>query len=238
MNALLKYQIFFAILIVTLTGQSCAHQYGLDRYSQAIERYDTEINKKGYALIRSIYCDIYIENITYTSWEKLLDNEIFIRKNININKYRIPKLFFIHVIIKNTWKNPLVLEKVIIKYNNNILAPLTITEIRRKTKSPMYSKFNFKRILSPIRLLSDKYSIKEIDYEKDIIPLKLKFIPPSDKIIRIIAFDWIPVEERKLKLKFIFDQSGIKKVINFDLKRHEYRTRGEHFKKTPKKKVY
>ena len=214
---------------------SCSHNYGLNRFSQAVERYDVEVNEKGFALIRSLFCDVYIEQVRYDRWEKLLKIPVFTVPESDTKNYRIPQLLFFHVIVKNTSDEPISIEDAKIKYNNQLLAMMSAEDIKKKYKSPLYSYIDFKRLLSPYRLLGDNYSIEEINYEKDIVESRLTFVPPSDKIIKIFVFDWVPVEIRDFKLIFIVDQSGKKGAVEFDVKKYEYRTEGKHFREAKKK---
>jgi len=233
----LKAIIAVSLITVSILHQiACSPRYGIERYTKPTERPDVEVMNEGTALIRSIYCDIYVQQITPKNWEKLLKSTAFINPKSNNLKYRVPKLLFFQAIIKNTWKEPIKIDKIELKYDGITVQSLDAGELSSMHKSPMYVIFKFNKILSPRRIISEHYTVDKIDYEKDIISSRIKFIPPLDSELRIIAFGWIPIEYRKYKLIFTIYYPGNKKIIDFDFNRLEYRTDGGHFQK-PKNKI-
>ena len=62
--------------------------------------------------------------------------------------------------------------------------------------------------------------MRSIDYGNDVIDYRLQFINPGERIIQIVAFDWIPVEYRDLRMLIEFKSHSVheKKVIDFNLR--------------------
>ena len=102
-------------------------------------------------------------------------------------------------------------------------------------KSPVFSSLNFDSILETRKLVIDPAPLENIRYGRDTVTLRLPFIPPHDIIDRILAFNMMPVQARKIALVFTLKTSAGKKVIDFDFIRKEYRTRGNHYLNPDKK---
>ncbi len=224
-----------AVFILWAILLSCSGKHVIVRSFDAEESVDVEIKKEGCALLRSILCDIHIEHIDERKWVKLLKNNSYIDQKNKGTIYRIPPLVFFHSVIRNTGREPLRVESVKLSYGNIVKTSMKLKEVKKYVKSPVYNIFNFKSILSRKRLLSENYCIDEIDYNRDTIDYRFNFIPPSDTLIRIVVFEWIPVEIRKFKIIFSVTRSGIKRNISFNFIRNEFRGYGKDFIRKRKK---
>ncbi|MCP4137922.1 MAG: hypothetical protein GY754_43570 [bacterium] len=223
------------LLILSLTG--CSTKFGIERGSQPKERLDVELKPGGGGMIRTIYCDIHVEEIGSEQWEDLLENYFFVTPEGDIYDYRVPRLHFLRVVIQSRWEEPLIFDEAKLKYGDITLNSLSVEDLETRLKSPYYGIFNFEGILKPRRVVTGKYSTEStIDYEKDTIGTEMECIPPMDTITQFVIFERIPVQYRKYKLFFTIKHSGKKKTIDFDFDRYEYRTRGTDFKQ-PKKEI-
>ncbi len=194
-----------------------------------------EIVKDQCARIRTRMADVIVEPTGNTHWKMLLKNKRFTRKDPH-PEYRYPKLFFFKLIITNNTKKPVTLDNVTITTVHNTLDSLKIKEVKKKCKSPAYSVYNFDALLSPYRLLTDVVCLEKIDIARDLIHTKFEFIPPEDSIMQMVAFPWIPVENRTFTLSVTMKSGNEKKVVDFKMRRIEYRTRGSHFREKPGEK--
>lgn len=94
--------------------------------------------------------------------------------------------------------------------------------------------------MHPKRYSGDSFCNKKTVYDDAVIDYDFDFIIPGDKILQIVAFDWVPVQFRTLRLSVKVEPAGNpeqEKRIDFDFQRNEYRAKGDHFRE-PKKKEH
>jgi len=210
------------ILPVTLCI-SCLRP-GLVHIIAPVERSDVETTKYGTAIIRSLYCDIMVEPVDSELWRALRKSEAYGKTPERGILQRTPALTAFQVVVKNTLNAPIQLKKAQLCFGPHTADAMTSGGIRERLKSPSYSGYNFGAMLSYRRLISEWDSMGIIDYDRDTIGMKLDFIPPRDAVLTIIAFERIPVESRKFKLRLVITAMGNLKTIDFDFTRYEYRT--------------
>lgn len=237
MKLSLKIKILILILPVCAAQITCTRKHGIIHRIEPQSRHDTEVLEDGRGLIRSIYCDIYAEALTPDQWEELLKNRIFINEKSGVHAYRVPRLMFFHVTLKNTSDRPVRVENIRLKYGSEVLDTMSPGDIQALMKSPLYSSLNFDKILITRKLITGPAPINKIRYDRDTIILRLPFIPPSDTIDRIVAFRMVPVKARKLVLVFTLQTPSGKKIIDFDFNRREYRTRGKLYRNKDRKGI-
>lgn len=190
------------LIALLLSVSGCGRKYGIERYDRPGETPSISTSKEGEALIRSLYCDISIRQIKDHHWEKILENEPFKNSRVRGSTFRVPKLLFFMVTIKNTWNYPVLLEKATINHGEKSEKKLTSIEISSQFKSPLYKIFNFEEILRPRRLLSEVKKIDKFNFADETIPYRIKFIPPGDSSLEIIAFEKPPARVREYMLNF------------------------------------
>ena len=215
-----------AIMTIILPLMNCLSclQPGILHDFRPAERADVETTKYGSALIRSIYCDIMVESVDEALWRGLRSSHAYGKTPQQGILQRIPPITAFQVVLKNTVNAPIQLKKAQLCLGADAVDAMTITGIGARLKSPSYSGFNFGAMLSFRRLISEWDSMKNIDYDRDAIDMKLSFVPPRDAVLTIIAFERIPVEARSFKLRFMIAAMGNIKTIDFDFTRREYRT--------------
>jgi len=222
------------IMFVLLTW-GCSQKPGILHSINPEPAPHVEIVKDQCARIRTRMADVTVEPAGISHWKIFLKHKRFTRKEAH-PEYRYPKLFFFKLVITNNTKKPVTLNNVTITTAHNTLGSLKIKEVKEKCKSPAYSVYNFDALLSPYRLLTDVVCLGKINISRDLIPTKFEFIPPGDTIMQMIAFPWIPVENRTFTLSVTMKSGDEKKVVDFKMRRIEYRTRGSHFRKKPGEK--
>lgn len=242
---MIKFSIFLKyctrillFLIVLVSLFSCKHKFGIERGIRPLSGSDVEIRKDGPVVVRCKNFDMTIEHIDVFKWVKLLQQDLFVKNEQVQSEIRIPKFIFFQIIIQNVSSFPIALKSITIIYGDNEKKPLSHNEAAKRCKSPAFSLFNFKSILTPKRLLDKEISIKKINYAKDTIGFNLDFISPGDRILKIVAFDWVPVQYRKfsIKTKVAFTKSGVdEKIVDFNFSRFEYRTKGKYFRRIKEK---
>lgn len=223
--------LMFIALAVAAGSFSCTKKFGMVRGIRPAERSDVEVIKKHEcALIRHRDFDIAAQEIGLGGWVKLLEHEIFLRKKGN-TEARIPRLNFFHIVISNQGRNPVKIEQMSVRFGDNEIAALSTEAVLDKCKSPAYAAINMKSLLGLKRYLGDKWCVEEIDYTASVIDYNFDVIAPGDSVIKIVAFDWIPVQFRDLKLLVKVRNAGEEKqkIVDFDFKRLEFRTKGRHF---------
>jgi hypothetical protein len=231
-----KELVYTAIACILFAG--CARTLGIQRGLEPEQRLVLEVKKGGCALIRTRLCDVAAEPIDYLKWRKLLDQSVFTGGRRVQADARIPKFLFFHLVVSNVGPVPLVIDSVTLHYGTVEKSPISLDEALKRSKSPAYRAFHFKNILTDKRLMGDEYCLKKINYERDVIDYRLGFVNPGDRVIRIAAFEWVPVQYRDLRLAVHISPLGEgdeKKVIDFNFKRFEYRTRGRYYRRPAEK---
>jgi len=220
------------ILIALALLGGCARKFGLVRSLAPVERLDTEVKSEGCALIRSRFFDVTAEAIDEKRWHAILAAKAFTTRKKASSETRFPRLVMFRVMISNVSDDPLALKKVKLAYGKEEKAALTVKQVREKCKSPAYDAFDFRRILAAGRLLRESNCMSEVDHDRDFIHYYFDIVNPGERIARIFAFEWVPVEHRTMTLRVEVELKSkvpYKKIIDFDFNRLEYRTRGKHF---------
>lgn len=223
------------IFLIPLAALFCSPRFGIERGITPVERPDTEVRRDRCAIIRSVKYEAAAEFLHDADWEKLLKYDVFQKKKEGVSNPRIPRLHFFQVVITNLSEAPLQVESITLKYGDTEQAALTPAEVMKKCASPAYSLFSFEGILSFKKLIAERACSSQINYGKDLIDYRLDFISPGDRVLKIAAFAWIPVEQRDLRIVLALKFPGEKKIVDFDFHRSEYRTRGGQFVKPARK---
>jgi hypothetical protein len=224
-----KKSTLIILLILFTCLISCSLRPGIDHFDRPGQSATVEIRNDGTAIIRSAYSEIALRQIRDEEWEELLKFPPFKNDKSDLSQYRVPRLKFFMVGLKNTSEQPLVLEKASLSYGDVSMDDMDEKQIKSSFKSAIYAFFNFSDILKPRRLVTDGETLGKIDLDRDTVRYEISFIPPSDRLLKIIAFPTIPVDIRSYRISFHLSYAGIKKITAFDMQRFEYRTRGTHF---------
>ena len=224
----------FPILVITFS--LCCSSGQMDRRATPKESVRMETLKAGRGLVRSMYCDLYADELNPSEWERLFDCESFKKKidRSDIRSPRIPELLFIRIMLRNTSKFPIRIGDVTIVYGKNTAPALDRKALDEYIRSPMYTPVNWDYLLAP-RTLLQVPETEIINYDKDSVRTTLDFIPSGDTVMRIIPFQRVPVQERDFTLKLTVTDGRDKKIIDFEFHRFEYRTSGKDFLKPEKK---
>ncbi len=228
-----KEAIFFivAAAAIILTSVNCTPRFGIDRGTIPTERIDVDIRKGGCALIHGRYFDVSAEAIDEERWANLVRSASFARQRDSKAEPRTPRIPFFNIVVYNADSEPVAVKKITVRYGDKEMAALSIESVREKCKSPSYKLYDFDKLLKNRRLLRDEVCLKQIDFDRDSLEYRFDFINPGERVSRIIAFDWLPVEYRNFVLSVEIVSSKFKKVIDFDFHRFEYRKKGEVFRK-------
>ncbi|HOT46739.1 MAG TPA: hypothetical protein PLM53_18915 [Spirochaetota bacterium] len=223
-----------AVAILAAIALSCHPGSGLVQETLPAESAVVDITGAKTARIRSIYCDITVEPIDASDWERLAGVSAYRRAGPGPLSRRTPPLAAFLVIVKNTVNAPIRLEKAQILHDGATMAALTADRAGDRLRSPAYSWIDFRKLLSPRRLIAEPEPLRKLDFDRDTIDTRLDFIPPQDHVLTIIAFDWIPVEIRKYRVDFTVSAMGGMRNLAVEFTRNEYRG----WKKTGKDPIY
>ncbi len=228
-----KEAVFFvgAAAAVALSSASCTPRFGIERGTAPVERIDVDIKKGGCALIHGRYFDVSAEAIDEERWAALVRSGSFSRQRDSKAEPRTPRIPFFNIVVYNADSEPVTIKRITLRRGGGEMTALSPSSVREKCKSLSYAQYDFDRILKNRRLLRDEFCLKQIDFDRDSVEYGFDFINPGERVSRIIAFDWIPVEYRNFVLSVEILSSKGKKVIDFDFHRFEYRKKGEVFRK-------
>ncbi len=232
------YRMVPALILASLVawgGTACGRKYGMGRAVRPEAKAEVEIlSKHGCALMRFRDFDIAVQEIGTEDWKKILEFETF-RSKKNVSQTRLPRLLFFHVVVANVGKKPVSLGDIMLMFGETVKKPLSVAEAEERCKSPVYAAIDYKRLLGVRRYLGEAWCFREINYEHEVIDYHFTAIAPGDSIIRIVAFDWVPVQEREMQLlSMIKVENGEEKAARFHFKRLEFRTKGKYFVNTHK----
>jgi hypothetical protein len=220
-------------LCCAISFPGCAPSPGIGRRDSPERNAILDVYSDGRAMIRSVYCEISARQIREAEWNSLLENRMFINAAHRGTAYRVPRLNFFVITVKNTGELPLVMDEIALSFGSEKQALLSPDAIRKGFTSPMYALFNFDEIMRPRRLLPEEYDFKKLDFAEDTVNYRLDFIAPDDTVIRIVAFYFPPVSVRKYQMDFSLKYQGALKRISFTMTRNEFRTGGQDFIEKP-----
>lgn len=212
---------------------SCSPKYGIERIIAPVERLDVSVVNES-ALIRTQYCDIYMEYIDRKKWESVLK---FSRYSNGKFSYRIPHFSPYFITVKNAFTKPLKISRIDLIVKDKIYPRLTSDELNAEFATEQYKNFNFTglntaRRLLPVSIEADVTvpPVNKINFEKDTAAFLPDYIVPDDIIVFFALFSASPASGDKYKIKIEMDAGGFKKVIDFDFVKSEYRTEGKYFR--------
>jgi hypothetical protein len=203
-----KKNLIIYLTIITLIGCSST---GKIYFYRASERADTEIINGKVGLIRTIYCDIFIEHIDNNTWKYIKKYNSFKGKGTES-----PSDPCFHFIVENTWNRPIVIDKIEIINKDKTAPAEDYSFIQDKNYLKSRYSVNILSLLKSRRILSDRISVKEIDFEDDTTLYRLDFIAPGDKVSFFKFFSNIPYGELS-KIRVTIKYFDLKKVIDFDI---------------------
>ncbi len=209
----MRYTAFIYLLFLSLL-LSCSSA-GKGGY-RASERGDVDIVGNRAGLIRTVYCDIYVENLNSKLRQKIYDADVYRGSGSGM-----PLEPCFHFIVSNTWNRPLVIEKIVLRYDNEDHEP----ELYDYIKDPDYAEkrfaVNINKMMQNRRLLSEDELIDEIDYDTETVEYRSDFIAPGDKVLFYRFFPVIP-HRKGVKIYITIKYFNMKKIIDFDITRFDY----------------
>lgn len=213
MNIKIRIIFLFALIIFF---PECS---GSDKISfyRASERADVDIIAGRAGLIRTVYCDIYIEYVDRENWKYLKKFKIF---NGGGKGFPVDPCF--HFIILNTWNKPFVVEKIEASYKGEIFPSEDYSFIKDTNYTQNRFSVNIKSLLKKRRILSDSELFTDIDFEKETLEYRLDYIAPGDRISCFTFFPRIP-SGKTSRIRVVIKYFDMKKVIDFDIGRFDYK---------------
>lgn len=213
----MNIRIYFILLPMSIIMLAAGCTSAVNKmFYRTVERGDVDIIHGRAGLIRTVYCDIYIEHVDNEIWKQLKEVPFFKGKG---TENPAPVCF--HFIIENTWKKPFQVERVEIIHEGQAFQAEDFSFIKDKTYTERRYSVNLSSMLKKRRILTDAALLREIDFTDDTIDYRLDFIAPGDRISFFRFFTWFPVE-KSAKLRVAIKYFDLKKVIDFDIGRFEY----------------
>jgi len=208
----MKHLPVFNIIILLVLSCSSSTQWGY----RAAERADVDIVGNRAALMRTLYCDIYVENLTGELRQILYDSDIYRGRGKGM-----PLEPCFQFIVLNTWKRPIVIEKIVLRYDNEEFEP----ELYEYVNDPGYTEkrfaVNLNKMMQNRRLLTEDELIDEIDYDTETVEYRSGFIAPGDRVLFYRFFPFVP-HRKGVKMFITIKYFEMKKIIDFDMTRFDY----------------
>lgn len=211
----IKKNIFVIIPVLVVQLLSCSSSGDILFY-RAAERADVEIVQGRAGLIRTLYCDIYIEYVDSESWSFIKKSDLFKGKG---RGFPVDPCF--HFIIVNTWNKPFEIDKIEAFYKSELIKAEDYSFIKDKDYKERRFSLNLSSLMKKRRMLTEKDVLRDIDFENDTIEYRLGFIAPGDRISLFSFFPVIPAGKSS-KIRVTIKYHDMKKVIDFDIGRFEY----------------
>ncbi len=211
----IKKIIFPIIVFLAIQFFSCGGSNGAMFY-RAVERADVEIVQGRAGLIRTLYCDVYLEHVDNENWSMIKRNSIF--KGAGTGNPIDPCF---HFIIINTWDKPFEIDKIEAFYKNELIRVEEYNFIKdEKYKDSRYA-VSISSLMKKRRLLTERDVLRDIDFENDTVEYRLGFIAPGDRVSLFSFFPNIPAGKSS-KIRVTIKYHDLKKVIDFDMGRFDY----------------
>ncbi|MCL1834370.1 MAG: hypothetical protein FWG49_07710, partial [Leptospirales bacterium] len=175
----------------------------------------TEIINGKVGLIRTIYCDIFIEHIDSSTWNYIKKFDTFKGKGIET-----PADPCFHFIVENTWNKPIVIDKIEIINQDNTASTEDYSFIKDTHYLENRYAVNISSLLKSRRILSEHILIRDIDFEEDTALYRMYFIAPGDKLSFFKFFSYIP-SGKLSKIRVSIKYSDLKKIVDFDISRFD-----------------
>ncbi len=170
------------------------------------------------AMVRTYYCDVLVENLRTDEWNRLQEFEEFRGEG---RSYPLESGF--HVIVSNIWNRPIVVHRVVLSWEGQEIEP----QFFEAVKSPKFFtdryNINLNALWKTRRLLCEDNLLTHIDFDEEAIDYNLKFIAPGDRVSLFYLFDYVPPQVDDFKLSITIKYNDFKKVIDFEMKRSDYR---------------
>jgi len=224
--------IFIFLFVISLIFLGC-NSRDFIREMKPLDRADIEV-KNGRGLLRSLFANVYAEELKIEHFHKLLKIKYFRQKSKNMT-YRRPPVEMFFCIVKNTWKFPVTLQSVDLSYNKKTVKNLSEKDFLKRFSSPLYTSINIKRLFKPHRFINKKYTIDSFIKGIDVIPYEFNFIAPGDAIAYVFMFPRLSVNVRRIHLNIHLKSLNRKKKIDFEFTPLEYRSKGKDFIKKESK---
>ncbi len=195
----------------------------LVRTALPLEKSNIEIIQGRAGLIRTLYCDVVVENITKDNWAHISGFSEFKGEG---KGFPVEPCFLITVY--NTWKKPLQVESVSLRSGGRSISPEYYRGIADSSFAGKRYSVNLLNLWKARRILSRARLEEEIDYESDSVEYKLDFIAPGDRVSRFYLFSHYTGAGDNFVISLVIKYLNMKKVIDFDLTRPEHRDRRDH----------
>lgn len=209
-----KILIIYIIIFSVLLSLSCstAGKWGY----RAAERGDIDIVGNRAGLIRTVYCDIYVEHAAIDQQRRIIEADIYRGKGRGM-----PLDPCFQFIIINTWNRPIVIDKIVLRYDNEDHEPELYDYIKDNGYADKRFAVNLNKMMQTRRLLSEDELIDEIDYDTETVEYRSDFIAPGDRVLFYRFFPVIP-HRKNVKLYITIKYFNMKKIIDFDITRFDY----------------
>ena len=210
-------KLYIPFLLALFIG--CKTQFGLVHTVQSPDGSSIAVKNLGDITVT-------IEPFTEETWTRIAASTQFIDRS---KSGRLPKIPFFLILIENKSSQPITIKEIAISYGNNRSLVLTKDELKDHLASPAYGFIHVTELVAPQRLITYSGSLKKVDFEHDVIPCTLPFIPSGDIHCMIVAGKWIPVNERQFTVEIIIKLPDDEKIVDCTFICKEYRTKGKHF---------
>ena len=210
-------KLYIPFLLALFIG--CTTQFGLVHTVQSPDGSSVAVKKLGDITVT-------IEPFTEETWTRIAASSQFIDRS---KSGRLPKIPFFLILIENKSSQPITIKEIAIKYGNTRSLVLTKDELKDHLASPAYGFIHVTELVAPQRLITYSGSLKKVDFEHDVIPCTLPFIPSGDIHCMVVAGKWIPVNERQFTVEIVIKLPNEEKIVDCTFICKEYRTKGKHF---------
>ena len=215
-KSIMRQKLNILLAIVLTVHTICCCRSGNTFFYRAVERSDVDVIKDKAGLIRTVYCDIYIEHVDSEGWKYLRDAPFF---RGNGKGDPVPVCF--HFIIENTWKRPFYIDRIEILHQGKVIKTEDFSFIKDKEYMENRYSVNLASLQIKRRILTDDTLLQDIDFSNDSVEYRLDFIAPGDRVSFFRFFSWLPVG-KTTKVRIGIKYFDLKKVIDFDIGRFEY----------------
>jgi hypothetical protein len=213
-------RVLSAILVFSLLSCVSPHVQ-IHRETVPADRPEIDINDKKTGVIRSVDVDISVRYISPEDYRELRNYDQFNLRETHSGN--VPPFDIYFITVRNTSAQAVSDVSFQIKGNGTSYPALTLQEIHRKLSTKTYTIGKAQSMFTMRRIVKNETELDRIDFDKDTIIYPFGFILPFESGSVFAAFAMPPVELRRFRLSTNYTIAGMKKNVDFEMVRIEYR---------------
>jgi hypothetical protein len=210
----------FPILVLLFLSCMSPHVQ-IHRETVPSDRPEIDISDSRTGIIRSVDLDISVRYISSDDYREIRKYDQFNLRESSAGNNPPFDIFFLT--IRNTTTQTVSDISFEIKGNGTSYPALSLQEIHKQLSTKYFTIEKTQGLFAMRRLIKNEIELDKIDFDTDTVMYPFGFILPFETGSIFVAFTMPPVELRRYKLSTNYTVAGMKKNVDFEMARIEYR---------------